>query len=58
MLILSRLIGQSVMIGDHVKVTVLGFHGGGQIRLGFEAPKEVKIHRLELYNRIAAEKAS
>jgi carbon storage regulator len=54
-LILSRRVGESVCIGDGIMVTVLGI-SGGQIRLSFHAPKDVPIHRLEIFERIQAEK--
>ncbi len=57
MLILTRKIGESIIIGDNVKVVVLGVEGR-QIRLGIEAPKEISVHRKEIYDKIAAEKAS
>ncbi|MFW0099270.1 MAG: carbon storage regulator CsrA, partial [Coxiella endosymbiont of Haemaphysalis japonica] len=55
MLILTRRISESVIIGDSVKVTVLGVKGN-QIRIGIEAPKDVSIHREEIYERIQKEK--
>ena len=55
MLILTRRIGETLIIGDDVKVTVLGVRGH-QIRLGVDAPKEVSVHREEIYNRIQNEK--
>lgn len=55
MLILTRRVGESLMIGDDVKVEVLGSHGN-QIRIGIDAPKQVPVHREEIYQRIQAEK--
>ena len=55
MLILTRRISESVVIGDEVKVTVLGIKGN-QVRLGIDAPKTVSVHREEIYQRIQQEK--
>ena len=55
MLILTRRLGESVMIGDEVTVTVLGVRGN-QVRLGFAAPQCVAVHREEVYERLQAER--
>jgi len=57
MLILTRRIGETLMIGDDVQITVLGSHGN-QVKLGINAPKEVAVHREEIYQRIQHEKAA
>ena len=57
MLVFSRKQGQSVLIGDNIVVTVLSRHGE-DIKLGFEAPIEVPVHREEISRLIAAEDAS
>jgi len=54
MLILTRRIGETLMVGDDVSVTVLGVKGN-QVRLGVNAPKEVAVHREEIYERIQQE---
>lgn len=54
MLVLTRRLGDSVMVGDDVKVTVLGFGGGQQVKLGVEAPAGVIVHRKEIWDRIRA----
>lgn len=57
MLILTRRISESIIVGDDVKITVLGVKGN-QVRLGIDAPKEVTVHREEIYERIKHEKES
>jgi carbon storage regulator len=56
MLILTRRTGETLHIGDTVKVTVMGIKGN-QVRLGIEAPKEVPVYREEIFVRIQKEKA-
>ena len=57
MLILTRRVGETVMIGDDVTITVLGVKGN-QVRVGINAPKHVAVHREEIYERIKAEKCA
>ena len=57
MLILTRRIGETLMVGDEVTITVLGVKGN-QVRIGVNAPKDVAVHREEIYQRIQREKDS
>jgi carbon storage regulator len=56
MLILTRRIHETIVVGDNIRITVLGV-SGLQVRIGIDAPKGVDVHREEIYNRIQAEKA-
>lgn len=55
MLVLTRQSGESIMIGDHIKITILKV-SGSQVRVGVLAPKDVAVHREEVYERIEQEK--
>ncbi|HKV96317.1 MAG TPA: carbon storage regulator CsrA [Gammaproteobacteria bacterium] len=54
MLILTRRVGETIMIGDNVTITVLGVKGN-QVRIGVNAPKDIAVHREEIYERIKHE---
>jgi carbon storage regulator len=56
MLILTRRVGETVVIGDEVTVTVLGIKGN-QVRIGVKAPKNVTVHREEIFERIRVERS-
>ena len=55
MLVLSRRLGEEIVIGDTIRVRVLGINGN-QVRFGIDAPREMPVHRSEVYDRIQEEK--
>ncbi|EJF7711337.1 carbon storage regulator CsrA [Providencia rettgeri] len=55
MLILTRRVSEEIMIGDDIKIKILGVKGN-QVRIGVEAPKDVAVHREEIYQRVLAER--
>ena len=57
MLILTRRIGEKIVIGDDVTISILGVKGN-QVRVGIEAPREVQVHREEIYQRILKERSN
>lgn len=57
MLILTRRINEEVMIGDDIKIRILGVKGN-QVRIGIAAPEDVSVHREEIYQRVLAEKSN
>jgi carbon storage regulator len=57
MLVLTRRIGETIRIGPHIVVTILGVNGS-QVRIGVDAPKDVAVHREEIFERIKNERAT
>lgn len=57
MLLLTRRVGESINIGDDIKITILSVNGK-QVRIGVNAPREVSVHREEIYKRILQESAA
>lgn len=57
MLILTRRVGEALMVGDETKIVVLGVKGS-QIRLGINAPKDIVVHREEIYDKIHSKNGS
>jgi carbon storage regulator len=58
MLVLTRKIGESFVIGDDIKITIIDIIGGNKVRVGIEAPHEVPVYREEIYDQIKAENAA
>ena len=57
MLVMTRRIGEKIMIGSNITLTILSVHGN-QVRIGVDAPREVGVHREEIYRRIELERAA
>ena len=57
MLVLTRKIGESFVVGDDVKITIIDIIGGNKVRVGIDAPQEVPVYREEIYEQIKAENA-
>jgi len=57
MLVMTRRIGEKIMIGSNITLTILSVHGN-QVRVGVDAPREVGVHRDEIYRRIELERAA
>lgn len=55
MLILTRRIGETLIIGDDINIIIVGVQGN-QVRIGIDAPKDISVHRKEVYDRIKAER--
>ncbi len=55
MLILTRRAGETIIVGDEVKITIIGIKAN-QVRIGVDAPRQIAVHREEIYHRIQAEK--
>lgn len=55
MLVLTRKIGESFVVGDDIKITIIDIIGGNKVRVGIEAPQEVPVYREEIYELIKAE---
>ena len=58
MLVLTRKIGESFVIGDDIKVTIIDIIGGNKVRVGIEAPHEIPVYREEIFDQIKAENAA
>lgn len=58
MLVLTRKIGETFVVGDDIKVTIIDIIGGNKVRVGIEAPQEVPVYRQEIYDQIKAENAA
>lgn len=54
MLVLSRLVGEEIIVGDNIRVVIVGIKDGNKVRLGIEAPSNVPVHRKEVYDAIQA----